>query len=216
MTPEEIKALQDKLSALEAENKKLKETPPPAPKKEDPPPPKPEDDPDLKKKADRERAEKEARDAESKRMESAVEFNLGVKKLVEEAGSLLPETMKGILATAEKEKYGSHLERANAVRSGMILEFFSIAENVELLTAQQKEQLKAFQSLAKNVREERAETYYNNVFEPALEMNRRILKAKEVAKAEMGYKYPSNTEDAFVKKMAKFSRQFYLGEKETA
>lgn len=213
MTPEEIKALQDKVDAAEAEKKKLQEEIENL--KKPTPEPKPDDE-DLKAKAEKERKAKDEEKARTSRMEKAIAFNHTLKDFVKNNKGLIPDEIEGIVAQAEKESYDSASAKAGAVKAGIIQSFFALKDNVELLSAAQKAQLDEFLKFTKNVKEERAETLYDNVLEPALEILKRVKKAKELALSEQGINPGNGVEDAYVKKIVKFSRAGYFGEKETA
>jgi hypothetical protein len=213
LTAEEIKALQDGKTAADAEVARLKaelEKNKPPPKVDDPPP----EDPDLKQKAEKARLLAEKTKGETKRIESAVSFNHALGEFVKTNKSMLPKDVEGIVEQANKETYNSQIERANAIKSGLIQSFFAYKENVELLTASQKEQLEDFLKLAKNNKEERAEFLYDNVFDPAFQTLKRVRKATELAMANNGRKPGDSIADAHVQRMIKISRKAYLGEKE--
>lgn len=214
MTPEEIKALQDAKAAADAEVARLKaeiekgKTPPPKEKEDD--------DESLAAKAAKEAALKDKNAQHTKAVESAINFKLGLPELMKSSAALLPKTMQGIIEAASKEKYDSEIERANAIRAAFVEEFFSIKENVDSLTASQKSQLNDFLALTKKAREERADTYYNNLFEPALEATRRVRKAEALNRANSDFGNPSDVEEAYRQRIIKKSRKFYLNEKESA
>lgn len=203
MTPEEI-------AAMQAENAKLKEdlekskTPPPAP----PPPP---DDPSL---ADKVRKEQEAKEAGAKReksLEGAIGFVHASKDFVKSNKGLLPETIEGVFAQAEKEKYDSAIDKANAIKVEIVKEFFGVQSNFDLLTQTQKNQVDEFLKLTKNVKQDRIENIYAMVFEPTLETLRKVEKARQI---QLDPKNQSDAEKMLTDKMAKAAKKHYLGDKE--
>jgi len=211
VTPEEI-------AAMKAENEKLKKDLEEASKKKEtpnPPPAKPEEEDGLKEKAEKERKEKEAAASKGKQVERSIKFNLTVDNFVKENKDLLPKNVEGILSSAAKENYDSETQKANAQRVAIALEFFSLQENVDLLTSSQKSALEEFQKLTKNSKEERAEEIYNNLFEPALETLKKVRKASELAKSKNG-KADTAGEKAYIDRLIKHSRKALLGEKESA
>lgn len=210
MTPEEIEA-------MKAENAKLKADLEAANKKKiEPPPPEKKDDPDLAEKARKEREDNDRRAAEQSRTEKAIQFNLSIDSLVKENADYLPKNIGDILVTAKKENYGSKVEEANAVRAAFIREFFSIQENLDRLTPSQKSTLENFLKLAKNVKEERAEEIYENLFEPALQSLRQIRKAEELERSKHGLGDQSDAEKAYKDRLIRHSKQTLLGKKESA
>jgi hypothetical protein len=186
-----------RIAELEAELKKAKA--PPA------------DDPDLQEKARRERDAKEKRDVETRQLESALKFSLGAKDWLKSNGSLLPKEIEGIFTAAEKENYGSALEKDAAVKAGIIQEFFKIQANLDLLTPSLKTALEDFLKLTKNGRQEKAQHLYDSVFEPAFEMLKRVKKAEQLNAS--GGKSNSDSENAYRDRMISLSRKHYLGEK---
>jgi hypothetical protein len=214
MTPEEIKALQDAKTAGEAEIARLK-----AELETKGAPPKPEGNPDeddLAAKAAKEAKEREKLKSDSRKMESAIGFNMGIKSFFEASKDLLPTELPALLETAEKENYDNAISKANALRASIVSEFFKIQENLDALTPSQKFLLTEFMSLTKNAREEKSESYYNNLFEPVIESNRRVRKAEQLAKAAAGITDAGGVEEAYRQRLIKKSRRVYLGEKETA
>lgn len=176
-------------------------------------PPKKEDDPDLADKARKEREAAEKKTAESKSMESALSFNLQTKDFLKNNATLLPKSIEGILAQAEKETYDSALDKSAAIKVGIVSEYFAQQDNLDLLTASQKSSLEEFLKLSKTVKQERVNGIYDSIFEPTLESARRIKKAKAV---QQGLADPSDNEDAYKKRMMELSRKHYLGEKKNA
>ena len=194
----ELADLKEKLAAQEKELATLK-----APK------PDPKDADDLARKAQIEREEAEKKAAESKHLETALKFNLGATEWLKTNATLLPKTVEGIFAQAEKENYGSAIEKSSAIKVGVISEFFAQASNMELLTPTLKQTLEDFQKLTKTVKQERVQSIYDTVFEPTLESLRKIKKAEAL---KSGLAEPTGSEDAYKQKMIKFSKEHYLRE----
>lgn len=193
--------------ALKAENDKLKTTPP---KKDDPPPAKKEDDPSL---ADKARLEREKKEKDSKyesSLESALNFNIAGPEFLKSNAGLLPKSIEGIFQAAEKEKYDSAIQKANAIKVGVFSEFFAVQSNHDLLTGPQKKEVDEFLKLTKNVKEERIESIYAMVFEPSLETLRKVEKAKQL---NNGQKNQTDAEKMLADRMMKMSKKHYLGEK---
>ncbi len=199
----------DQRTALSGKVAKPKEEPKPEPKKEEP---KPEGDP-LRDKVEAERKAKEEGQASTKRIESALKFNLGIANFVKDNGDLLPSEIPEILKVADKENYDSAIQKANAVKVSFIQSFFSVKDHTEALTASQKVQLDDFLKLTKNGKEEKAEAIYENLFEPALETIKKVKKAEELGKARTGFASGTKVEDAYKARLMNSSKKTYLGEK---
>ncbi len=173
------------------------------------PPPKKDDDPSLADKARQEREEKEKQQAAEKRLESALKFTLQSADFIKQNASLLPKTIEGIFAQAEKENYGSPIEKANAVKVGIVSEFFAVEKNLDLLTEAQKNALAEFKALTKTDKQERVQQVFDMVFEPAFESLKRIKKAEHLSK---GLGDPTDTLAAYNNKMIAASRKHHLRE----
>lgn len=187
----EIADLKAKLAALETK---------PDPK----PDPKPDD---LAAKAEKERIEKEKKDAESKAMETALKFTLQSAEWIKANASLLPKTIEGIFAQAEKEVYASAIEKANAIKVGIVSEFFAVQGNLDLLTEAQKNTLAEFKSWTQNVKQERVQMVYDTVFEPTFENMKRVKRAEKLSK---GLGDETNAQEAYTKRLAELSQKHYL------
>lgn len=204
MTDDEVAALkadhQKALDAAAAKHKEELEKLKPAPKKED--------DPSLADKARQEREAAEKAKKSEKSLESAIVFNSGSKDFLKNNAGLLPKTIEGIFAAAEKESFDSQIQKANEIKVGIVSEFFAVQANLDQLTGAQKVELEDFLKLTKNGKQERVEAIYAMIFEPALENQRRVEKAKQVSN---GSKDQSNSEKALAEKMMKNSKKHYLG-----
>ncbi len=215
MTPEEIAAMKAENEALKAANEKLKTPPKPA----DPPPapPKPEDEGDLRDKAKRDKEALDAKTSETKQIEAAVTFNVELPHFLKENADVLPASFAELVKQADKETYDSKIERMNVIKAAFIQEFFAVQENVDALTKAQKAQLDEFLKLTKTAKEQKSDSFYVNVFEPALEMQKKLKKAEELTKARLGLVHGGGgTQDANIKKISRLSEEFYLGKKEAA
>ncbi len=192
-----IKALEARLAKLETK-----------------PAPTPEPDDDLKEKSRKAQAEKDQKSKDSKALESALKFSLGAKDWLKTNASLLPKGIEGIFTAAEKETYGDALEKDAAIKASIVQEFFAIQSNVDLLTSGPKSALDEFLKLTKNGKEDKAQAVYDQVFEPAFEMLKRIKKAEQLGKA--GHATSTDSEKAYADKLMKLSRKHYMGEKADA
>ncbi len=183
-------------AALKAELEKLKASAKPDDKKQD--------EPDLKEKARREQEEKDKTSNDRKSLEGAVRFNMGAKDFLKNNASLLPKDVGGIFDTAEKETYDSEVEKTRSIKSALIQSFFAVQANVDQLTGSQKTKLDDYLKLTVKMKHERAEEFYDNIFEPTLENVRKIKKAEALKSG-----YQDNSEDALKNKMLKTGLAHY-------
>lgn len=170
----------------------------------------PEDDPSL---ADKARKERESKDTDAKRgkaLESAIVFNHASKDFVKLNQTLIPKTIEGLFAQADKETYDSQVDKANAIKVGIVQEYFAIQANMDMLTTGQKIELDEFLKLTKNVKHERVDGVYSMIFEPTLETARKIEKAKQLSNGDNNQ---NDGEKALADRMMKMSKKHYLGEK---
>jgi len=181
-----------RLEALEKGNQK------PEPKK---------DDDDLAAKAEKLRLEKEKQANDTGKMQKALKFTMGMPEFLKTNASLLPKSIEGIFAQADKEKYENEMEKADAVKVAVVSEFFAIQANLDLLTEAQKNALAEFQALTKNVKQERVQQIYDMVFEPAFESLKRATKAKQVRDGEID---PANAKAAYAKRIADLSKNKFI------
>lgn len=175
--------------------------------------PKPPANDDLQAKAIKEREENDKQNANSKRLENALKFNIGAAEFVKNNKDILTADMEGILKAAEKENYDTAFAKANAVKVGMIGTFFSIQANVDFLTVAQKSQLEDFMKLTKNGKEEKAEHVFENIFEPAIEMLKKVKKAEELGKAKSGFSSGSSVENDYKQRLINQAKKGHLKEK---
>jgi hypothetical protein len=169
------------------------------------------DDPSLADKAKKERENQDAQAASQKAMESAINFNISSKDFVKNNGSLLPKTIESIFVQAEKQNYDSAIQKANAIKAAIISEVFIVKDWVEHLTGPQKIEVENFLKLTNNGKQERVDNIYSMIFEPTLEMVRKIEKAKQL---NNGAKNQTDGEKALAERMMKMSKKHYLGEKD--
>lgn len=161
---------------------------------------------------DKLRQQKEAdtqKAGDTKKLEAALQFTMGAEQFIKNNESLLPKDIAEIFKLAEKEKYENAIQKRDAIQAGVINSFFSQQANLDLLTPNQKTVLADYQKLTKNVKEERAAEIYDNIFEPAVEMLRRIKKAEQLGKS--GGVSSSDADTAYKNKLMEISQKHYLG-----
>lgn len=173
------------------------------------PNPAPTDDPDLAEKARKEREAKETASKNEKILANAIEFNYKSKDWAKDNASLLPKSIEGIFAQAEKEVFGSALEKAQSIKVGIVSEFFAIQSNLDHLTDAQKIFVDEFKKLTKTDKQAKVDELYSSVFEPAFEYAKKLERAKQV---KDGTTSPSDTLKAYSDRMIQLSRKHYLKE----
>lgn len=175
--------------------------------------PKKEGDGDLANIAANAEKKKQEDAAKQKSLETALKFNLGSSDWLKNNTSLLPKSIEGVLKAAEGENYADAMEKAGALKAGIIKEFFAVKENLDFLTDHQKAAVEEFNKLTNNVRQERAPQIFSDIFEPTLEMVRKIKKAEALKKGEAT---STDAASAYEKRMIELSQKHYLGEKKNA
>lgn len=168
---------------------------------------------DLLSKAKKEKEKGEKGVSDTRKIENALKFNLGVNDYVKNHKDLLPQDVEGILKIAEKENYDTALAKANAVKVGIVTSFFAVQANVDLLTPAQKSQLEEFLKLTKNGKEDKAEHIFENIFEPAIETFKKVKKAEEVGKARNGFSTGSSVENDYKVRLMNQAKKTHLREK---
>lgn len=204
LTPEQIQALQTENDRIKKELEALKTKTPP---NQNPP-----EDPNKGDLAEAARKKREAEEAEKKKsstLKSALEFVIKAPEWLKTNAPLLPKTVEGLFTAADKENYGSDIEKANAIKAGIVQEFFALQSNLDLLTESQKIVVEDFKKLTHADKRERVADVYATIFEPTFEQLKRLEKAKQVRNGEHS---PSNAEAAYNQKMIEISRKHYLGE----
>jgi len=173
--------------------------------------PDPKEELDLKEKAKKEQEERDKQSANSKDIESALKFSLKSEEFLKTNASLLPKDVADIFKMAEKETYDSAVQKASAIKSGIIQSFFAVQDNLDLLTSGPKSALEEYLKLTKNGKQDRAQYIYETVFEPAFEMLKRVKKAELINRT--GINPGSDSEKAYRDKLMNGSKKHYLGEK---
>lgn len=169
------------------------------------------DDP-LGEKAREEREKKEREQADTKQIEQAVQFNMGLDRFLADNAELLPKEMSEIVALAHKENYASSFAKANAIRASLLKSFFSVQTNIDVLTESQKTKIEDFLKLTLDAREAKAGQIYADIFEPTLEMIRKVKKAEDLARVRGGIG-GTQTDNEYKDRLIKRARQAHLGEK---
>lgn len=145
-------------------------------------------------------------------LETAINFNLTSGQFLKDNESVLPKEIGDLFKLADKEKYDTPVQKANATKASVIEKFFELQANVNLLTPGHKLALEQYLKLTKNGKEEKAQYVYENIFEPALNRLRDQKKAEEVQKSKNGL--GDGTDKAYKEKLMNLGRKHYLGEKQ--
>lgn len=180
-------------------------------KKADPPPTDPPATDPLRDKVKNEREAREKADADTKAIETIVSFNLGLDEFVKKNADLLPAEIPELVKAANAERYETASAKAAAIKKAVLECFFQVQANVDCLTESQKRELEDFKKLTKEGREAKAGVLYTQLFEPTLEMNRRVKKAEELARGNNGIQTTSGTEAAYREKMIAAAHKKFLG-----
>lgn len=141
-----------------------------------------QDEEGLRSKVKSENDDKQKKEAEQSKLTAALRFTMGADKFIEEHKTVLPKEVSDIFAKASKESFDSEIEKANAIRSGVVESFFSVQANIDLLTPSQKSQVEDYLKLTRKARDEKSEDVFTNVLEPAMHMVKQLRKAEELAK----------------------------------
>jgi len=208
LTEEEIQSIQEENAKLKADLEAMNK-----PKDEPKPEPKPDEDKSLGDKFRDHSKKAEEEKEQTKKMEKAITFNITLQDFIKNNQGLVPKRFEEIVKFSEKENYESKLDKANSLRSEFVQSFFEVQENLDLLTASQKNTLDEYLKLTKNGKEQKAEFIFDNLFEPVLETLRKVKKAEDVYKARMGYSPESDMESNYKKKLMDISRKAYLNER---
>ena len=167
-------------------------------------PPKSEDK-DLLDKARQDRSRLEDEGRSNQALESALKFDLSASQWVKENSALLPSDVADLFEAAKKENYASAVDKANAIKAGIIQSYFGVQSNIDMLTQSQKNKLDEYLKLTKNVRDSKAPEIYESLFEPTFEMSKRLRKADLLSRG-LG----DSTNDHYKKRLIEGAKKHYL------
>jgi len=162
--------------------------------------------------AKKQREEDEKRKTDHSAMESAMRFTLSSKDFLKEHEGIFPNEVADLFKAADKERYDSEVHKANALKDGIIQEFFKVQANLDLLTSTQKNSVENYLKLTKTGREEKAQHVFENILEPALVSLKREKKAQELNRAKNGLG-GTDQDLKYRNKLVEGSRKHYLREK---
>lgn len=193
----DLASLQAKIDALEA--RLAAGNPPPAPNDKD------KEKDDLLEAARKERERLNNEGASNSQLESALKFDLSSTQWLKENSGLLPNDIPDLFEAAKKQNYGTAVEKANAIKSGIIQSYFGVQANLDLLTTSQKNRLDEYLKLTKNVRDTKAPEVYESLFEPTFEMAKRLRKADLLSRG-LG----DSTNDNYKKRLIEGAQKHYF------
>lgn len=173
------------------------------------------DDDDLRRKVAKGKKKSEKNAQSAKVMEKAISFNMQIDTFIKDNDVFLPSEISDIVKLAHKETYDTHMAKAAALKASIIQSYFAIQANVDSLTAFQKIALSDYLKLTKTAKEENAASVYENIFEPALEMTRKVKKAEEVGRSKMGFSTGTKSGDDYKNKLIQTSRKAHLNERDS-
>lgn len=168
------------------------------------PPPK-ADDTDILDKLKREKEATDAKNVDVKALTAAIKFDSESESFLKNNAGLLPSDTADIFKAVNKETYSTPVEKDRALKSALFQRYFQEQANVDQLTQSQKVKLDEYLKLTKTGKEEKAQAMFEDLFEPVLEMSRKIKRANEIAKGQ-------NTSpglDPLKEKMMKHSNAHY-------
>lgn len=166
----------------------------------------------LHDKVNRDRLDQDKKQSESKQIEAALTFTLSSADFLKQHEAILVKGASDIFKAADKEKYDSPIDKANAIKVGLIDLHFSQQYNVDFLNEDQKSDLADYQKLTKNGKEEKANEIYKNVFKPAIDIMKRVKKAEELGKSKQGLGGDTDADQALKDKMISLGqKKFFRG-----
>ena len=152
---------------------------------------------------------------ERARMASAIKFNLGIDKFVEDKKDYLTKLSGEIVKSVAGKQFSDEEVKARALQAALLEDFFAQQENLDHAPAELKERIMTFKGLTADEKEKQASTYWDTL---TLTLGRKELLAKaEAAKRANSGRY-EETNDLIknynAQVFAKASK--YTGEKEQA
>ena len=170
-------------------------------------------EPTVLEKAQEEAAKAQEAAQAKERLQSAIKFNLGVSKFVEDHKESLTKLSAGIVKTVSEKQFADEEKKASVIQAGLLSDFFGLQENIDAAPEELKERISAFKALAQDEKEKQAASYWDTL---TLTVGRKEMLAKvEAAKRarQGGYEETNDlVKDYNAKVFARKSQ--YLGEGE--
>lgn len=197
----DIESLKNQLGELTKLVQSLAKTPEPKPQDLEPKPQNPKPEILDKIKDDKNKIESEVEAA--KKLEAAIMFSVKKDSWLKQNKTLLPDLIDDLFVQIEKENFNSPIEKDQTIKANIIQAFFGVQENLDLLTDSQKKVVDSYLKSTKLEKESKSGLIYEQVFEPTLEMLRKIKKASELNKGHE----TSETQDLMKQKYLKLAGQ---------
>lgn len=170
-------------------------------------------EPTVLEKAQEEAAKAEQAAQAKERLQSAIKFNLGVSKFVEDHKESLTKLSAGIVKTVSEKQFADEEKKASVIQAGLLSDFFGLQENIDAAPEELKERILSYKALAQDEKEKQASNYWDTL---TLTLGRKEMLAKvEAAKRarQGGYEETNDlVKDYNAKVFARKSQ--YLGEGE--
>ena len=158
---------------------------------------------------DRSRNDQTTKDAVAKRdasLASAVAFDLQKATFLKDNESILPKEVGDIFKRADTERFETPIEKDSSLKASLIQSFFQVQENYDSLTPGQRSMLDEYLKLTNTGKQDKAQTTYDLVFEPALAIARGNKKAAALAR---GHHNVSDSDEAYRQKMFALGKKRY-------
>lgn len=155
---------------------------------------KPDDKTDnLKNEAEKKAKEQNEAGEQQAQIEKAVGFNMNITKFAEDYKSVLPQSVKSIIETANKKTYASQTIKADEVRKAIIDAYVEIEKNVEALPDSVRAKVAHYKELAEDAKKAKSANFWEIV-----EIGTAMAKEKNRANAvNMANGNNGGGEDAF-------------------
>ena len=128
-----------------------------------------------------EEAAKAAQAAQAKeRLQSAIKFNLGISKFVEDHKDNLTKLSAGIVTAVTDKQFADEEKKASVIQASLLSDFFGLQENIDAAPEELKERILTYKALAQDEKEKQAAKYWDTL---TLTIGRKEMLAKvEAAK----------------------------------
>lgn len=125
---------------------------------------KPDDKTDnLKNEAEKKAKEQNEAGEQQAQIEKAVGFNMNITKFAEDYKSVLPQSVKSIIETANKKTYASQTIKADEVRKAIIDAYVEIEKNVEALPDSVRAKVAHYKELAEDAKKAKSANFWEIV-----------------------------------------------------
>ncbi|MDR0675554.1 MAG: hypothetical protein LBF97_00740 [Elusimicrobiota bacterium] len=143
-------------------------------------------DDDVIKKVQAEELRKIEEQKKTDRLQRTIKFNLSIDNFVETNKEFLPELTPKILQEIKNKNYSNEEELKKQIQKNLLVSFFSIQENIDVLSENKKPKILEYKALAEDEKEKQSDIYWE-LLEDVVDKRQAIRKAEEVKKANGGY-----------------------------